>query len=238
MRNCNGSMDTNQHKFLMMQILKDIYSDATLASMLGFKGGTALMFFYQLPRFSVDLDFNLLDLDKQEEVFMRVRRILLKYGKIHDEAIKFYGPLLVLDYGVGERKLKVEISNRQYDNHYEWRNLLGIQIRVMTEADMFAHKLCALLDRTETTNRDIFDCWFFLNRRTPINRQIVESRMETSLEEYLPRCIDSLQQMPARSLLNGLGELTDSSTKAFVRNKLLPETIQLLQLFQALPLTV
>ena len=189
-------MDLNRHKFLMMQILKDIYSDAMLASVLGFKGGTALMFFYQLPRFSVDLDFNLLDVSKQEEVFKLVRGILLKYGKIHDEATKFYGPLLVLDYGAGERKLKVEISNRQYDNHYEWRNLLGINIRVMTEADMFAHKLCALLDRTETTNRDIFDCWFFLNRRTPINRQIVESRMGTSLEAYLLRCIESLQQMP------------------------------------------
>lgn len=94
-------MDTNRHKFLMMQILKDIYSDALLASVLGFKDGTALMFFYQLPRFSVDLDFNLLDTDKQEEVFRRVREILLKYGKIHDEAIKFYGPLLVLDYGAG-----------------------------------------------------------------------------------------------------------------------------------------
>ena len=231
-------MDLNRHKFLMMQILKDIYSDAMLASVLGFKGGTALMFFYQLPRFSVDLDFNLLDVSKQEEVFKLVRGILLKYGKIHDEAIKFYGPLLVLDYGAGERKLKVEISNRQYDNHYEWRNLLGINIRIMTEADMFAHKLCALLDRTETTNRDIFDCWFFLNRRTPINRQIVESRMGTSLEAYLQRCIESMQQMPIRSLLNGLGELTDASTKAFVRNKLLPETIQLLQLFQALPLTL
>lgn len=231
-------MNLNWHKFLMMQILKDIYSDAMLASALGFKGGTALMFFYQLPRFSVDLDFNLLDVSKQEEVFKRVRAILLKYGKIHDEALKFYGPLLVLDYGVGERKLKVEISNRQYDNHYEWRNLLGINVCVMTEADMFAHKLCALLDRTETTNRDIFDCWFFLNRRTPINRQIVESRMGTSLETYLQRCIGSLQQMPNRSLLNGLGELTDTSTKAFVRNKLLPETVQLLQLFAALPLTV
>lgn len=230
-------MDTNRHKFLMMQILKDIYSDALLASVLGFKGGTALMFFYQLPRFSVDLDFNLLDTDKQEEVFRRVREILLKYGKIHDEAIKFYGPLLVLDYCSGERKLKVEISNRQYDNHYEWRNLLGINVRVMTEADMFAHKLCALLDRTETTNRDIFDCWFFLNRRTPVNRQIVEMRMEMSLEDYLQRCIESLQQMPPRSLLNGLGELTDASMKTFVRNKLLSEAIQLMQLFQALPIT-
>lgn len=230
-------MDLNRHKFLMLQILKDIYSDAKLASILGFNGGTALMFFYQLPRFSVDLDFNLLDVSKQEEVFNRVRNILLKYGKIHDEAIKFYGPLLVLDYGVGERKLKVEISNRQYDNHYEWRNLLGLDIRVMTESDMFAHKLCALLDRTETTNRDIFDCWFFLNRRTPINRQIVETRMETSLENYLQRCIDNLQQMPSRGLLNGLGELTDDATKVFVRNKMLPETIQMMQLFQAFPLT-
>ena len=230
-------MDLNRHKFLMLQILKDIYSDAMLASVLGFKGGTTLMFFYQLPRFSVDLDFNLLDVSKQEEVFNRVRNILLKYGKIHDKAIKFYGPLLVLDYGSGERKLKVEISNRQYDNHYEWRNLLGLDIRIMTEADMFAHKLCALLDRTETTNRDIFDCWFFLNRRTPINRQIVETRMDTSLENYLQRCIESLQQMPSRSLLNGLGELTDAETKTFVRNKMLPETIQMMQLFQAFPLT-
>ena len=31
-------MDLNRHKFLMMQILKDIYSDAMLASVLGFKG--------------------------------------------------------------------------------------------------------------------------------------------------------------------------------------------------------
>ena len=231
-------MDINRHKFLMLQILKDIYSDAMLASVLGFKGGTALMFFYQLPRFSVDLDFNLLDSSKQDEVFKRVQTILLKYGKIHDEAIKFYGPLLVLDYGAGERKLKVEISNRLYPNHYEWRNLLGIDIRIMTEADMFAHKLCALLDRTETTNRDIFDCWFFLNRRTALNRQIVETRMGCSLEEYLQRCIDMLQQMPKRSLLNGLGELTDAQTKSFVRNKLLSETIRLMQLFHDLPLTV
>ena len=231
-------MDINRHKYLMLQILKDIYSDALLASVLGFKGGTALMFFYQLPRFSVDLDFNLLDVSKEQEVFQKIRGILLKYGKIHDEAIKFYGPLLVLDYGAGERKLKVEISNRTYPNHYEWKNLLGLNIRVMTEADMFAHKLCALLDRTETTNRDIFDCWFFLNRRTAINREIVEMRMECSLEDYLQRCVESLQQMPNRSLLNGLGELTDADTKTFVRNKLLSETIQLMQMFQAFPLTI
>ena len=54
-------MDINKHKFYMLQILKDIFSDADLADCLGFKGGTALMLFYGLPRFSVDLDFTLLD---------------------------------------------------------------------------------------------------------------------------------------------------------------------------------
>lgn len=39
-------IDLNRHKFFMVQILKDIYSDIELANYLGFKGGTALMFFY------------------------------------------------------------------------------------------------------------------------------------------------------------------------------------------------
>ena len=108
----------------MVQILKDIYSDIELASHLGFKGGTALMFFYELPRFSVDLDFDLLDIAKEKMVYEKVRKILLKYGKIFDETMKFYGPIIVLDYGAGERKLKIEISNRQWDNRYEIKNSL------------------------------------------------------------------------------------------------------------------
>lgn len=59
-------VDLNKHKFFLLQILKDIYSDMEIASLLGFKGGTALMFFYDLPRFSVDLDFNLLDTGKEK----------------------------------------------------------------------------------------------------------------------------------------------------------------------------
>ena len=231
-------MDKNKHKLYMAQILSLIFKDKDLCNVMAFKGGTSLMFFHNLNRFSTDLDFNLLEPDKLDMVYDKVRAILTRFGTIDDEAKKLYGPVLVLNYGKGERMLKVEISIRQYPNHYELRSLAGTDIRVMTMPDMFAHKLCALLDRPETTNRDIFDCWFFLNRRTPINRQIVESRMGTSLEAYLQRCIESLQQMPSRSLLNGLGELTDASTKAFVRNKSLPETIQLLQLFQALPLTL
>lgn len=222
----------------MLQILKDIFSDAGLADCLGFKGGTALMFFYDLPRFSVDLDFNLLDPNKEKSVYEKVRNILLKYGKIHDEALKHFGPVFVLDYGQNERKLKVEISNRQYDNHYEIKNLLGIEMRVLAKSDMFAHKLCALLDRTEITGRDIFDCWFFLNSHTPVNAAIVESRMEMPLQDYLQRCIETVEQVSDKTIMNGLGELTDGETKKFAKTKLRKETVSLLMFFRAFPVMV
>ena len=229
-------MDTNKHKFFMLQILKDLFSDAELADCLAFKGGTALMFFYGLPRFSVDLDFNLLDTDKEKEVYEKVKKILLKYGDIHDEALKFYGAVFVLNYGQNERKLKVEISNRQYDNHYEIKNLLGIDMKVLAKPDMFAHKLCALLDRNEITGRDVFDCWFFLNAQTPINANIVESRMGMPLQEYIRHCIDTLEQVSDKTIMNGLGELTDGETKKFAKTKLRKETISLLTFFKAFPI--
>ena len=230
-------MDLNKHKFYMLQILKDIFSDAELADCLGFKGGTALMFFYGLPRFSVDLDFNLIDPSKEKLVYEKVRSILLKYGTIHDEALKFFGSVFVLDYGQNERKLKVEISNRQYDNHYEIKNLLGIEMRVLVRSDMFAHKLCALLDRTEITGRDVFDCWFFLNSHTPVNANIVESRMGMPLQDYLQHCIETLEQVSDKTIMNGLGELTDGETKKFAKTKLRKEAISLLTFFNAFPIT-
>lgn len=219
----------------MLQLLKDIFSDALLSSVLAFKGGTASMFFHNLPRFSTDLDFNLLDSDKEKEAYKRLRRIVLKYGNIHDEAIKHYGIIIVLDYGIGERKLKIEISNRLYDNHYEILNYLGLQMRVMVKEDMFAHKLCALLDRTEITSRDVFDCWFFLKERTSINKAIVESRMGMSIEQYIDKCIERVKDISEKSLISGLGELTEGEMKNFVRKGLKNELIILLTMFKAFP---
>lgn len=228
--------DINRHKFFLVQLLKDIYTDIELASCLGFKGGTALMFFYDLPRFSVDLDFDLLRAENADNVYNKVRSIILKYGDIYDEAKKYYGPLIVLDYGMGERKLKIEISNRDFGSSYEIKNLLGINIRVMVEPDMFAHKLCALLDRSSVTNRDIFDAWFFMKRQVPINKRIVETRMEMSLSAYFDNCIHHLEAMKSKHLLDGLGELMDAETKQFVKFKLLPDTIGLLKVYQKFPI--
>jgi predicted nucleotidyltransferase component of viral defense system len=223
---------------MMLQILGDIYSDLELANCLGFKGGTAVFFFHGLSRFSVDLDFNLLDAGKEDIAYEKVRKIVLKYGKINDEAKKFFGPVIVLNYGVGERNLKIEISNRQSDCHYEILDFMGITMRVMTEPDMFANKLCALLDRTALTNRDIFDCWFFMQKRTPINTAIIENRMKKSFSEYLLDCINAIEKVSPNGLLNGIGELVSPGLKSFVKNKLKNEVLTLLKFYREFPIGV
>lgn len=229
-------IDLNKHKFFLVQILKDIYSDIELANCLGFKGGTALMFFYDLPRFSVDLDFNLIKEEKEKIVYEKVREILSRYGEIHDEAPKYFGPMVVLDYGIGDRKLKVEISNRQFGDRYEIKNLLGINMKVMISSDMFAHKLCALLDRSSIASRDIFDCWFFLKNHFPVSKTIVELRMNMPFADYVQKCIDAIELVNDRMLLHGVGELMDEEMKKFVRKNLKTEILVLLKFYKEFPI--
>lgn len=229
-------IDINRHKFFLVSVLKDIYSDTELAAFLGFKGGTAQMLFYDLPRFSVDLDFNLLNPEKGSDVFKKIRLVLLEYGKIRDEAEKHFGLLLVLDYGFHERNMKIEISSRQFPDSYEIKNYLGIPVRVMVKPDLFAHKLCALLDREALTSRDIFDIYYFLVQKTPVNRTIVEQRMNKDFSEYIDLCISTIEKLKPGSLLYGLGELVDPGLKNFVKTRLRDETIQLLRIFREFPL--
>jgi predicted nucleotidyltransferase component of viral defense system len=228
-------MDKQKHKLYMAQILSLIFKDKELRNVLGFKGGTALMFFHGLPRFSTDLDLNLLDSDKLDLVYNKVRDILTRFGTIDDEPKKLHGPILVLSYGKGERMLKVDISTRLYDNHYETKVLAGTDVRVMTIPDMFAHKLCAMGERLSP--RDIFDVWFFLQKlHANINESIVMERTGKTISEYAIWCAQRVRETSPKLLMQGLGEVIDDNRiKNFVRTKLIEETTDALELFSAFP---
>ena len=194
------------------------------------------MFFYDLPRLSVDLDFNLLDTTKEDLVYEKIRAIILSHGTIHDEARKFYGSILVLDYGLNERKLKVEISKRNFYDSYEIKSLMGQSIKVLVQENLLAHKLCALLDRPTITNRDVFDIWFLLSKKIPVNPKIIETRMEKSLPDYLDQCISTIEKLKENKLLAGIGDLLDEKMKNFVRNKLKDEVLEYLRFYQKYPI--
>lgn len=224
------TLDISTHKTILFQILKDIYSDTTIAPFLGFKGGTASLMFYGLDRFSVDLDFDLLDENKEDEVFEKITKIVKKYGTLKESYRKRFNLFFLLSYEEKGRNVKVEINRRQSGSKYEIKTYLGVSMLAMVPEDMFAHKFMAMYERFGKTSRDIYDVWFFLSHRFPINKEIVEKRSKIPFNQFLIKCIDLLEKMNNNRILDGIGELLTPSQKDWVKAKLKNEVIALLKL--------
>ena len=219
-------IDIQTHRLIMIKILKDIYSNFDLSSLLGFKGGTALYLFYDLPRFSVDLDFNLLDISRKDFVYHSIKKIVNKYGNIKDDFIKRNTIFFLLSYGTDKHNIKIEISLKDFPNEYELKQYLGVPILVMKKEYMAANKLVALTERIGMANRDIFDIYFFLKEGWSINANIVELRTGMKLKEYIPKCIDFIEKMVDRKyILHGMGEILNGKLKAWVKNHLVTEVL-------------
>lgn len=223
------TLDVSRHKNIIVKILKDIYTDNTIGPILGFKGGTAAYLFYDLGRFSVDLDFDLLDLEKGEYVFEKIEKIIAPYGKIKTKRKKHYTLFFELSYANEDHNIKIEISRRNFGSKYEVLNYYGIPMKIMVREDMFANKIVAMYERLERTNRDIFDVWFFLHNDWPINKEIVEERTELSFKEFLRECVEKLEKLPERSLLAGMGELLDEKKKKWIKTTLRRDVLFLLK---------
>lgn len=225
------TLDHSIHKSILIRILKDIYSDLTIGTLLGFKGGTAAFLFYNLPRFSVDLDFDLLDPSKEDEIFTKIKNILEHYGNVKEARKKRFSFFYLLSYTDkfhGAYNIKVEINRRQFGSQYALKSYLGVSIMTMIPEDMAAHKMVAMLERIGKTNRDIFDTWFFLKENWPINEQIIQMRTGLSMKQFLQKCIHELNSINNRGILSGLGELLNNAQKTWVKANLKGETIFLL----------
>ena len=87
------TLDATRHKTNLINILLDIYKNEALSSVLGFKGGTAALLFYGLPRLSVDLDFDLIkpktvSPEKLNKIIGEVTKILAAKYQIKDRSTK------------------------------------------------------------------------------------------------------------------------------------------------------
>lgn len=218
-----------KHKNILLQILKDIYSDTSISPHLGFKGGTAANLFYGLDRDSFDLDFDLLDESKEQMVFEKIQKIAESYGKVINSRIKRFNLLNVISYDTKSQNIKIEINRRGFGSKFEVKTLLGISMLVMVQEDMFAHKLMAMLERVGKTSRDIYDVWYFLKNNWPINKEIVERRSGVPFKEALQKCVQEMEKIKDRNLLVGLGESLTDPQKDWARAKLKSETIFLLK---------
>lgn len=229
-------LSREKHQLIMGQVLRDIYTDVTIGPLLGLKGGTCAYFFYNLPRFSVDLDFDLLIVNEENQkvVFEKIVAILSKYGKIKDQYIKRFTVFAILSYGDDDHNIKVEINVRKLveniQDHYEVKDYLGISMFVAKKDYLFASKLSALTLRNETAMRDIFDIHYFAKNNWDINAEVIKERTGKTTKEYLADCLAFIEKMKDSQMLQGLGELVGSEKeKAWIKTHLKTDSIFMLK---------
>lgn len=221
-----------KHREKLVEILKGIYADVELRTLLGFKGGTAAMLLYDLPRLSVDLDFDLLQPDKKQLVFDKLKSLLGRYGTVREAAEKWFTLYFLISYEKGMQTIKLDISKRPGLNSYQPQSYLGISMLAVARADMAAGKLSALLTRRKFAMRDVYDLWFFLESKWPINEMVLAEKTDLSMNKAIRLAIKKVRSIPKNQLLRGLGELLDNKQKAWVRDKLIAETLFQLRLYQ------
>jgi predicted nucleotidyltransferase component of viral defense system len=223
-------LNVEKHRQVLFNILRDIYK-SSISYNLGFKGGTMLYFFYGLDRFSVDLDFDLLEEEKSGEIYSEIKDILQKYGTIKDEMDKNFTMYFLLDYGKNEKNIKIEISKRSSKTEeYQWKNFYGTDVLTMKIEDMFANKLVASTQRGGVANRDFYDIFFLLKEGFSFNREIIQKKAGKEATLYLEDLMNFLKKYkPFRGMTDGLGELLTKEKKLWVKQNLKEELVGQLQ---------
>jgi predicted nucleotidyltransferase component of viral defense system len=139
---------------------------------------------------------------------------------------------MVLSYGEHDINIKIDISRNIWkSNQYEIVNFYGTDIRVQDKATIFANKLVALTERS--TNRDIYDVWFFFQNMFPISEAVIQERTGKTTREFLKTVEQKLQKLPKNyNILDGLGEVLTEKQKYFVKEKLISELMGIVSFHQ------
>lgn len=216
-------LDKQKHEQILKNILRDICTTTDLEAKLIFKGGTCLYLFYGLDRFSIDLDFNLIAEDFSDRL---ITDILSKYLIIDDQRNKYFTWIWVGSYEKDKHKVKVEINKRDYPDKYINKDFYGITIPTLSPDCMFAHKLCAILDRKKLQNRDLYDAHFMFTKQFDINEEIIKIRTGKTVKEYFADLINFIEKkVKPDTVLDGLGELLSNNQKNHVKATLIRDLL-------------
>lgn len=215
-------LNQEKHRVIMFQIINDIF-DSDLKDALAFKWWTLAYFVYQLPRFSTDLDFDIIA--PCTNIMEKIENIVKKYWTIKDKKDKQHTYFLLLDYWSDEHNIKIEISKKQYKNtEYEIVNFFWKQIRAMKPSSIFAHKLVALSERMK--NRDLFDVDYFFKQWFPINKEIITERTGLTYEEFLENLSITIpQNFKPNTILAEIWDLISNKQKDFMKTKMVDEVL-------------
>lgn len=181
------------HKNWLYRILAAIADDPFLQTVLRFKGGTCAAMRNIIERFSVDLDFDLLDKKAIPETSHHLEKIFADLGlTIKDHSKKVPQYFLQYPNTPGHRNtLRIDITTPPpRANEYEPVRFMDIDriIYCQTIPTMFANKLVALMERHEKygsiAGRDIFDIHTFFIKGFHYKAEIIIARRKVSPRKF------------------------------------------------------
>lgn len=174
-------------EYLHHHMLKTLFSDK-LANKIVFIGGTALRYFYDLKRFSEDIDLDCFDLSRNDfhEMTDRLLREIEALGfdveledKERFEKLKafrrvFVFPELKYKMGLSQQReakffIKVEAEPQNFDYKPDIKTInhfgLTFPVRTMPLNILFSSKIAAAINRKK--DRDFYDVAFLINFAGP-----------------------------------------------------------------------
>lgn len=223
----NG-FDPELHKRILIEILVDIFKE--LDGKLAFKGGTCGFIFYNLPRLSLDLDFDILKPLTEKDIDS-LKIILERRGKIKDFRDKNFTVFFLLDYQINAPNIKIELNKRVLQNNrYKSVWFLGVEMLIVDEATILTNKMIALTNRKQIVSRDLFDVYYFLELGFPVNEELIRERVNKELRDYFIFLQSFIKNnYSAKNILQGLGELLSQKQKEWAKKELISETIKAIE---------
>ena len=228
------------HKSYMNRILIEIIDNPQLSQHLAFKGGTCAAMLGFLDRFSVDLDFDLLD--KTQLVMLR-REFHMIFGRMGLTVAKEYDKVLFFQVKYpnenqsNRNTLKVsahDIPVMANDYTVQYFKEIDRLMKSQTVETMFANKLVALTDRyakhKSIAGRDIYDIHHFFAQGYKYKGEVIHERTGFSPKDYLTSLVAFVDKNITQTVINeDLNTLLPNYRFQQILKILLPETIHFLE---------
>ncbi len=207
-------------EYLQTIILSSIYKQ-NLGKSMFFMGGTALRFFYNMPRFSEDLDFDTPGLNFKDfgKILKHIEEGLVKEGFVPKVSFERKNNLYVAElyfedfmrlYGITDKRgldlmIKIEVYKPRWKLEIESDvlSLYGYNFSsiLLGKGNLLSEKLSALFNRKR--GRDIYDTLFMLKRQFPFNKGVLAAnKIEGSPKELILEYFRKLPEGEVKRLAN------------------------------------